>query len=179
MNLIDSFIPAPYKAVVMIAAEVLLLLGIATIGHHMGVKSERASWEARQVAAVVDTAQKETKAAAAEVQVVTQYIDRVKVIHDKGATIIKEVPVYVTKKADDNCVITNGVVSVLDAAASGRDLPSVSESLTSANDSPSGIALSEVVEVEADNLTTCRATAEQVKAWQERDRQLEIIFKSK
>ena len=58
--------------------------------------------------------------AQATVKVVTQYVDRVRVVREKGETIIKEVPVYVPVQADAACTINRGFVRLHDAAAAGE-----------------------------------------------------------
>lgn len=92
-------------------------------------------------------------------QVVTQYVDRVQVIKERGATIIKEVPVYVSAKADAACTVNAGFVRVHDAVA--RSLPAP-DSAGAADEAPSGIALSTVAETVAGNYTSCNANAEQL-----------------
>jgi hypothetical protein len=51
------------------------------------------------------------------VRVVTQYVDRVQIVRERGATITKEIPVYVTAKADARCPVPVGFVRVHNAAA--------------------------------------------------------------
>lgn len=94
-------------------------------------------------------------------QVVTQYVDRVQVIEKKGATIIKEVPVYVSAKADAACTVNAGFVRVHDFAASGQPLPAPAAA-SEANAAPSGVALSTVAETVAGNYTSCQQNAEQL-----------------
>lgn len=94
-------------------------------------------------------------------QVVTQYVDRVQVIEKKGATIIKEVPVYVSAKADAACTVNAGFVRVHDFAASGQPLPAP-DPAGDADAAPSGVALSAVAETVAGNYTSCQQNAEQL-----------------
>ncbi|MBX9658184.1 MAG: hypothetical protein K2X00_06420, partial [Nitrospiraceae bacterium] len=100
--------------------------------------------------------------AQATVKVVTQYVDRVRVIREKGDTIIKEVPVYVPVQADAACTINRGFVRVHDAAAAG-ELP---EPARDADAAAAGLALSAVVGTVAANYQTCHETAEQLRALQ-------------
>ena len=101
--------------------------------------------------------------AEATVQVVTKYVDRVKVVREAGDTIIKEVPVYVPAEADSACVLYRGFVRLHDAAAAGRIPPAagVADAL------PAGIALSAVAGTVANNYQRCRENAEQLKSLQE------------
>jgi len=97
-------------------------------------------------------------------RVVTQYVDRVKVVEKVGQTIVKEIPVYVTAEADRACTVPAGFVRVHDAAAAGVPPP---EPAGSADAAPAGIALSAVAGTVADNYTSCRAIREQLISLQE------------
>lgn len=97
-------------------------------------------------------------------RIVTRYVDRVRVVRERGATITREVPVYVTPQADARCVVPLGFARVHDAAATGTDLP---RPAGSADAAPSGVALSAVASTVVDNYTTCHATAAQLAALQE------------
>ncbi|WP_122447440.1 hypothetical protein [Pseudomonas viridiflava] len=99
-------------------------------------------------------------------RVVTQYVDRVEYIEKRGATLIKEVPVYVSAKSDAACVVPSGFVRLHDAAASGADLPA-SGSAGTAFEGPSGVALSTVAATTASNYTACHANAEQLRQLQD------------
>lgn len=52
--------------------------------------------------------------------VVTQYVNRIRIVREKGETIIKEVPVYVPVQADAACTLNRGFVRLHDAAAAGE-----------------------------------------------------------
>lgn len=94
-------------------------------------------------------------------RVVTEYVDRVQIVEKRGATIIKEVPVYVSPKADAACAVNTGFVRLHDAAAKGVDLPPARDA-SPANDTPSGVALSAVAATNVANYTACNANAEQL-----------------
>ncbi|MBN4688707.1 hypothetical protein, partial [Escherichia coli] len=55
-------------------------------------------------------------------RVVTRFVDRVRVVRERGATITKEIPVYVTARADARCDVPAGFVRVHDAAAANLPL---------------------------------------------------------
>ncbi|WP_230939923.1 hypothetical protein [Xanthomonas translucens] len=96
-------------------------------------------------------------------KVVTQYVDRVQVVREVGATITREIPVYVTKKADAACPVPIGFVRVHDAAAEGR----VPEQAAGDPDAPAeGVALSAVADTVSGNYTACHENAEQLIALQ-------------
>jgi hypothetical protein len=108
------------------------------------------------------TAAVRERQAQATVKVVTQYVDRVRVVREKGDTIIKEVPVYVPVQADAACTINRGFVRLHDAAAAG-ELP---EPARDADAAAAGIALSAVAGTVAANYQTCHENAEQLRALQ-------------
>lgn len=95
--------------------------------------------------------------------VVTEYVERIVTVYKAGATITKEVPIYVSRAADASCVVPNGFVRVHDASAA--NVP-VSGGPRVTDDAGSGIALSTVAETVADNYTDCKANAEQLSKLQ-------------
>lgn len=103
-------------------------------------------------------------------KVVTKYVDRIQVIEKKGTTLIKEVPVYVSAKADAACTVNAGFVRVHDYAATEQPLPAP-DPAGDADAAPSGIALSAVAEAVAENYTSCRQNAEQLTSLHELLRQ--------
>ncbi|WP_071335485.1 hypothetical protein [Burkholderia contaminans] len=108
----------------------------------------------------------ERDAARRDVKVVTQYVDRVQVVREKGDTIIQEVPVYVDREADRACVVPVGFLRVHDGAAANVPVGDPGN----ADAAPSGVALSAVAATVADNYTTCHENAEQLIALQTRVR---------
>lgn len=97
-------------------------------------------------------------------RVVTEYVDRVQIVRERGATITKEVPVYVTPTADAACAVPVGFVQLHDAAAAG-----VTPAGTAGDpDAPApGVTLSAVAEATAANYGQYHAAAEQVTALQQ------------
>lgn len=102
-----------------------------------------------------------------ETVIVTETVEVIKEVKVKGDTIIKEVPVYVTKEADSACTVPLGFVSVHDraihsgnaaqaqAAAPAADAgaPEPQEPVPQWRNEPSGVPLSEVAAVSAHNAT--------------------------
>ena len=154
-----SLIPWPYRCLTL----VLLAAALIGFGWIKGAGHVQAQWDAAvQQQTLQAAAIREQQAHQATVKVVTQYVDRVRVVCEKGGTIIKEVPVYVPAQADAACTVNRGFVRLHDAAAAG-ELP------TPAGDSDaaaSGIALSAVAGTVAANYQTCHETAEQLRALQ-------------
>lgn len=153
-----SVIPSPYRLLALAA------LGLALVGFGWvkGAGHVQAQWDATvQQQALQATAVREEQAQAT-VEVITEYVDRVRVVREKGDTIIKEVPVYVPVQADAACTINRGFVRLHDAAAAG-ELP---EPARDADAAAAGIALSAVAGTVATNYQTCHETAEQLRALQ-------------
>jgi hypothetical protein len=108
--------------------------------------------------------------------VVKQYVDRVQVVKEAAKTIIKEVPVYVSKESDAHCAVPVGFVRLHDAAAAAAaNVPPVASPAGVPNDARSGIALSTVAGTVADNYESAHLNAEQLKALQQWARDIHAI----
>lgn len=116
-----------------------------------------ANAEKKDLAAKLELAQGTTR-------VVTEYVDRVQVVRERGDTITKEVPVYVTPTADAACAVPAGFVQLHDAAAAGI----APAGATGDPDAPAAtVTLSAVAETTAANYGQYHAAAEQVTALQQ------------
>ena len=153
----------PYRLLVLAA------FGIAVFGFGWlkGASHVQAQWDAATAKQQQAQAQVQIRQAEATVQVVTQYVDRIQVIREKGDTLIQEVPVYVPVQADAACTVHRGFVSLHDAAAAG-ELP---EPARDADAPAEGLALSAVAATVVSNYQTCHENAEQLKALQDWIRQ--------
>lgn len=153
---------------IFLLALVLATLGLATC-QQQRISAARAG-EVRAGEALVAAleAHSDTKqqllAALSATTVVTKYVDRVQVVRERGATVIKEIPVYVTPTADAACAVPAGFVRVHNAAAEGTPLGRAAGDSDAA---PSGVALSAVAAVTAANYGTCHELAAQVAGLQE------------
>ena len=139
-------------------ALVLLAAALIGFGWIKGEGHVQAQWDAAIQKQTLQVAVVRERQAQATVKVVTQYVDRIRVVREKGDTIIKEVPVYEPVQADAACTINRGFVRLHDAAAAG-ELP---EPARNADAAAAGIALSAV----AANYQTCHENAEQLRALQ-------------
>jgi hypothetical protein len=158
-----SVIAWPYRWLTT-AAFMAALFGL---GRVTGTRQVQAQWDAATAAQQQALAQAQTRQAEATVQVVTQYVDRIQVVREKGDTLIQEIPVYVPVQADAACTVHRGFVSLHDAAAGG-ELP---EPARDADASAEGLALSAVAATVVTNYQTCHENAEQLKALQDWIRQ--------
>ena len=94
-----AFVARNWKAGLAVAVAGLALYG----AYDYGRREVQAKWDlaaSQQKAAV---AEKKADQAKATVEVVTEYVDRVRVVERRGRDIIKEVPVYVTREDDARC----------------------------------------------------------------------------
>lgn len=153
-----TLIPWPYRLLALAA------LGIALVGFGWikGAGHVQAQWDAAIQKQTLQAAVIRERQAQATVKVVTQYVDRVRVVRAKGDTIIQKVPVYVPVQADAACTINRGFVRLHDAAAAG-ELPEPARDTDAA---PAGLALSAVAGTVAANYRTCHENAEQLRALQ-------------
>lgn len=153
-----SLISWPYRCL----ALALLAAALIGFGWIKGAGHVQAQWDAAVQQQTLQAAAVRERQAQATVKVVTKYVDRVRVVREKGDTIFKEIPVYVPVQADAACNINRGFVRLHDAAAAG-DLP---EPARDADAAATGIALSAVAGTVAANYQTCHENAEQLTALQ-------------
>lgn len=144
-----------------LALVAAIVLGIWTVKHRI----ERAEQRAATAETTARRLQGELAQAALSEKVVIRYVDRVRVVREVGATITKEIPVYVTAQADAACPIPAGFVRVHDAAAQGVPLGEPAGD----PDAPApGVTLSAVADTVAGNYTACHETGTQLtelQAW--------------
>lgn len=97
-------------------------------------------------------------------KIVTQYVDRVKIIEAKGAEIEK----IITTKDDTMCTVPESFVRVHDLAAMSTTTEiTIPDPTQGVDGTPSGIALSETERVIADNYEQYHKVAEQLRLLQE------------
>lgn len=102
------------------------------------------------------------------IQTEIKYRDRIKTVYLKGETIERQVPVYVTPGDDSAFGVNAGFVRVYNGAWSGDDPGAASDS----DREPAGIPISEIVETDVHNATSCRAWREQALGWRDYYQQL-------
>ena len=153
-----SLIPWPYRLLALAALAVALI----GFGWVKGAGHVQARWDAAVQQQTLQATAIRERQALATVKVVTEYVDRVRVVRETGDTIIKEVPVYVPVQTDAACTINRGFVRLHDAAAAG-ELP---EPARDADAAAAGIALSAVAGTVVTNYQICHENAEQLRAMQ-------------
>jgi hypothetical protein len=100
------------------------------------------------------------------------YIERTKVIKEKGDVIIEKVPEYISKDADAKCDVPNGFV-VLHNSAVKNEIPNTARDF---NEKPSGVELSTVGKTVAGNYTTCNEVREQLRSLQDWVKEQEKLY---
>ena len=95
-------------------------VAVFTLGYYLAFIRQQKKFEAYKTEQAAVIQKWKAKAETISSKTVTQYVDRIQVVHQKGESIITKVPVYVPRNV---CVLPPGFRSVLDAAATGSDLP--------------------------------------------------------
>lgn len=127
-------------------------------GETRGRAEVQARWNAAIERGKAELVKRKEKQGAVTVRVETKYVDRVKVIREKGQTIVRKVPVYVPA---GSCDLPPGF-RVLHDAAAANTIPD-----------PAGIPDAAAVPAQdaattvADNYLTCHETAARLTALQE------------
>ncbi|BBE09776.1 Uncharacterized protein MCB1EB_1615 [Mycoavidus cysteinexigens] len=117
-------------------------------------KAELEIYQARIATATAQLAEAQAKVV---IQTEIQYRDRIKIVKEKGETIIKEVPVYVTQADTHHFGVNVGFVRHYNSAFTG-ELAGVATEL---DRRPAGISLAELAEVNAYNASVCWQWREQ------------------
>lgn len=163
-----SLFPIPYRQSVQIVAAVCLVFVVFQLGQ----QHERREWELKVAQLNEQIAKLETESQKVTTQVVTEYVDRVKIVKEKADAIIVKVPVYVNKSADANCTINNGFVVLHDAAAKNK----VPETPRDSHAEASGVKLSTIASTVAGNYGTCHEIRQQLESLQQWVREQEKLI---
>lgn len=108
-----TLIPVTFRIPFRILSAIFLGIGLI----FMGYNSSNEKWLSKVHEGELKIAKLETQAEKITIKEVTKYIDRIKVIKEKGETVVKEIPIYITKNTDDRCTLTLGVLRAHDSAA--------------------------------------------------------------
>ena len=155
---IGKLLPLQYQLLIKFTSAGILAFGLFMVG----AISNEDIWQLKVKEMETAIAKQELAAAEVTHEVITQYVDRVKIVEGKTHEIIKKVPVYITKESDDKCTINNGFVSLHDHASKNE----VPEPTGSVNEDSSEIKLSTVAETVSQNYGTYYQVVEQLKALQ-------------
>lgn len=146
-------------AVALAAVAALCLLSA-----FKGCSYERARWERQQAADERVFLEGVQRAARIGDRVTVQYVDKVRVVHERGEVIYRTVPQYITAAADAACTVPLGFVRVHDAAAQAVLPPAPASTDADAAD----VALSDVartVTLNYEDFHAMRAQCEGLQQW--------------
>jgi len=141
----------------ILAALLLAALAVIVWQRHRtaDLSTRLANAQADTIAALV-----EASAARLDVKIITQYVDRVRVIHDTTQAIQREIPSYVTPTTDRAYPLPVGFVRLHDDAATGS-LPGPPRDIDA---TASDVTTSQAASVIVANYGTCLAIREQLNA---------------
>lgn len=136
-------IPFVYKIPAKIISLLLIIIGSYLIGFSSASEDWKKEIELqnKEIERLNSLSEQVTE------RIVTEYVDKVVYVKQKGKDIVKQIPVYITKENDDNCIINNGFVQLHDDAAKNQ----VSNTSSIINAEASDIKLSKVGETVAEN----------------------------
>lgn len=164
-------LPFPFKGYINLVCVALLSFGLYTEG---GL-AERKAWNEKVEAQKVEIERLKRESEEATGRVVIKYIDRYTVVTEKADEIIRQVPIYITEKADASCTVTNGFVMLHDSAARNT----VSKPAGETNDEAAGVKISEIGTTVAENYKKYHQIKTQLESLQEWLREQEAVFKKK
>ena len=150
----------------------LALIGLVTLiltagSYRLGASHVQAQWDAERAQMATAKAKTETRQAEATTRVVTQYVDRVQTVRERGKTIVQKVPVYVP--SDSTCDLPAGFRVLHDAAAAG-EVPDPTGSADAASASAEDVAATV-----AENYATYHTIVEDRKALQQWGREQQSV----
>lgn len=151
--------------VVLIAAIIAAFFVYGSIKYNDGVSDTK-------LAAKLQVAKTDINSNKVTSQIETRYIDRVQVIHDKGETIIKKVPVYVTKEDNTRCIINTGFVRLWNNA-NGMQVPDPTSVI---NETSSSVVLADVAAQHAREAGITHETEEQLISLQDWVRKQQAVY---
>lgn len=153
----------------LILLGVLLVVAAAVMAwQHIEIGSLQTKVDTAQAQAIAS--QFDAQSASLNIKTVTQFTDRLIVVHDTTNSIQLQVPAYVPPSTDRAFPLPLGFVRLHDAAATG--VPEV-DGPGPADAEPSTIAASTALSVIVGNYGTCHETTEQLIALQDWERQRE------
>lgn len=158
----------------MIAKTVGTLLLIGSVYLYGGYGTE-IKWRAEAAKLKADMDRKVALSEKKSKQIVTKYVTKTKVIKEKGDVIIKEVPKFITKDADANCVVPKSFVLLHDSAAKNE----VPDSTQGVDGTASGTKLSTIGETITINYNNYHQLSERLKALQDWVSSQEKIYNGK
>lgn len=159
MSNLLALVPIQYR----LTAIFLLAVAVFGYGWTNGSNSELSKQQLINQNQVIYALQTKVKQAEISERVVTQYVDKIRIVKEKGDTIIKQVPVCITQDNDRECIVPESFRLLWDAANRG-DIPEASRI---ANEAASDVKISDVAAQHATESTICRETEQQLSSLQD------------
>lgn len=157
--LLASLIPSTFRVPTQLVGVAVLAASLWILGG----KSNEEHWQAKVEEQKLEIARLEAASKEVTTQVVTKYIEKVKIVKEKTNAIQSKVPEYISKDADAKCVIPRSAVVLHDAAAK-NELP---DSTGGVDEGASGVTLSKLLDTTVLNYGTFYEVREQLKALQD------------
>jgi len=143
---------------------VALLLIFGWYARDSGERYVQAKWNKERAAQKQAVVAIEGKEEAVTTQTITQYVNRDHVVLVQGATITKQVPIYVTAENNAVCTINTGFVRLWNAANTGVQLPDAASAI---DGQASGVKLSDVETQHSVESTYARSLEVEIETWQD------------
>ena len=152
MSTLFSAIPfiGRYAKLIQVVSAIVLVVST----YIAGAISNQAEWQTKILEQSVEIAELKAREAVVTTEVVTKYIDKIRIIKEKGNEIIK----YITTESDNKCDLPNSF-SVLHNAAAKNELP---DPAGATDATTSSIKLSEATTTIIENYGVCALNAQQV-----------------
>lgn len=169
MALTNMLIPPWVKPVVI----GVFLIGLAAGGYFKGRSDVQIKWDLAKAETEKEIAELKAKEAEITIKTITKYVDRIKVVKEKGEEVIKYVDKYITVKEDLKYPLPNNFVELHDAAAKNV----VPDATRAADENPSRVKISTATRTIAGNYNTCNEVREQLISLQDWIRQQQVLNK--
>ncbi|BBE09680.1 Uncharacterized protein MCB1EB_1519 [Mycoavidus cysteinexigens] len=156
--MLTNWLAAPLR--LLCIAATAFSFGVGCAGHfYYGprIQKERSALVHYKAQLAMAHAQLIEAQAKVVIQTEIQYRDRIKIVKEKGETIIKEVPIYVTQTDAANFGVNVGFVRHYNAAFSNEPAGAASE----LDRRPASVSLTEIAKVNAFNANICWQWREQ------------------
>lgn len=167
MSLLTNLIPWQYRALAVIG----LIAATYGTGYVKGLMHEKDKWDTETTKQQAIVQRVAIKQAEVTEKIVIQYRDRIKVVHEVGQTILKEVKVYVSQKDDTACPVPNSFVMLWNNANRG-EVPGAPDR---PDETTSDVKLSDIGAQHAIESESCRANTEQLIGLQNWVREQRLI----
>lgn len=134
-----------------------------------GKSYERRGWEVKVAEANAEINRLTQESKIVTEKIVTEYKDKIKYI-----TKIEKVnvPIYITKEADDKCIVSNGAITVINAAAKNEETPAADNKVNE----DSNKKLSELAATVKENYNTYNKVKQQLTSLQDWIKNQQLIW---